>query len=67
MRIEVLYFEGCPTYRTAESILRAVLACEDLQADVELVAVNTYEAANHFARRSRLYVKAVQALLLATE
>jgi hypothetical protein len=26
MRVEVLYFDGCPTYRAAEKILRGVLA-----------------------------------------
>lgn len=41
MRIEVLYFDGCPTYRAAEEALRGVLAQEDARAEVELVAVNT--------------------------
>ncbi len=43
MRVEVLYFDGCPTYREAEKILGGVLAQED--AEVELVAVNTDEEA----------------------
>ena len=43
MRIEVLYFEGCPTYRVAEEALRGMLAQED--AKVELVAVKTDEEA----------------------
>jgi hypothetical protein len=45
MRVEVLYFDGCPTYQTAEETLRGVLAREDIEADVEVVAVNTNEEA----------------------
>ncbi len=45
MKVEVLYFDGCPTYETATKTLRAVVAEEGLEADVELVAVNTDEEA----------------------
>jgi hypothetical protein len=45
MRVEVLYFDECPTYRAAEETLRGVLAQEEVEADVELVAVNTDEEA----------------------
>jgi hypothetical protein len=45
MRVEVLYFDECPSYRTAEKMLRGVLAREDVEAEVELVAVNTDEEA----------------------
>src|ERR671911_2518270 len=45
MRVEVLHFDGCPTYRTAEKTLRAVLALGGAEAVVELVAVNTDEEA----------------------
>ena len=45
MRVEVLYFEGCPTYLKAEKTLRGVLAQEDTKIEVELVAVNTDEEA----------------------
>ena len=41
MKVEVLYFDGCPTYGVAEKTLRKVLADEGVQAEVELVAVNT--------------------------
>jgi hypothetical protein len=41
MRVEVLYFDGCPTYLQAENTLREVLAEEGIEAGVELVAVNT--------------------------
>jgi len=45
MRVEVLYFDGCPTYQAAEKILRRLLAQEGAEAEVELVAVNTDEEA----------------------
>jgi hypothetical protein len=45
MRVELLYFDGRPTYRVAEKTLRGVLAQEDVEAEVELVAVNTDEEA----------------------
>jgi hypothetical protein len=45
MRVEVLYFDGCPTYLEAEKALREALAEEGIEAGVELVAVNTDEEA----------------------
>ncbi len=45
MKVEVLYFDGCPTYLKAENALRGVLAEEGIEAGVELVAVNTDEEA----------------------
>jgi hypothetical protein len=45
MKFEVLYFDGCPTYETATKTLQAVLAEEGVEAEVELVAVNTDEEA----------------------
>ena len=45
MKVKVLYFDGCPTYRTAKGALREVLAEEGIEAEVELVAVNTDEEA----------------------
>ena len=45
MRVEVLYFDGCPTYREAERALRDMLAEQGVKAEVELVAVNTDEEA----------------------
>lgn len=41
MKVEVLYFDGCPTYETATKTLQAVLAEEGKGAEVELVAVNS--------------------------
>ena len=45
MEIEILYFDGCPSYRTVEKTLREVLAKEGMEAEVDMVAVNNYEAA----------------------
>jgi hypothetical protein len=45
MKVEVLYFDGCPTYETATKTLRAVLAEEGVEAQIELLAVNTDEQA----------------------
>jgi len=45
MRVELLYFDGCPTYLEAEKTLREVLEEERVDAEVELVAANTPEEA----------------------
>ena len=45
MKVEVLYFDGCPSYETATKMLWRVLAEEGIEAEVELVAVNTDEEA----------------------
>jgi hypothetical protein len=45
MKIEILHFDGCPTYHEAEKTLRGVLAEQGIEAGVELVAVNTDEEA----------------------
>ena len=45
MKVEVLYFDGCPTYKTAEQTLRQALAQEGMEAEVKLVVVNTDEEA----------------------
>jgi hypothetical protein len=45
MKIEILHFDGCPTYRVTENTLRQVHAEEGLEAEVELVAVNSDEEA----------------------
>ena len=41
MKMEILYFDGCPTYLAAEKTLREVLEQQGIAAVVELVAVNT--------------------------
>ncbi len=45
MNIEILYFDGCPTYQTAEQTLREIIAGEGITAYVGLVVVNTDEDA----------------------
>ncbi len=45
MKVEILYFDGCPTYVAAEKAVRDALAEEGIEAGVELVAVNTDEEA----------------------
>jgi hypothetical protein len=45
MKFEILYFDGCPTYHSAEQTLREVLDNEGIDADIEMVAVNTDEEA----------------------
>jgi len=46
MKVEILYFDGCPAYGTAEKTLKQVLADESIEANVTLVAVNTDEEAS---------------------
>jgi hypothetical protein len=48
MKVEVLYFGGCPFYITAEKTLREVLGELGLDAEVETVAVETDEEAGRF-------------------
>src|SRR5918912_1403413 len=45
MKVQVLYFDGCPTYGAAVKTLRKVLTDEGVQAEIELVSVNTDEDA----------------------
>ena len=45
MKIEGLYFDGCPTYETATKSMRAVLAEEEVEAEIKLIAVDTDEEA----------------------
>jgi hypothetical protein len=46
MQIDLLYFEGCPSYEQALKNIKAALAAERLKADIRLVKVeNDDEAA----------------------
>lgn len=45
MKLEVLYFDGCPTYHMANETLKRVLAEEDIAAEIRMVAINTDEEA----------------------
>ncbi len=45
MKVEVLYFSGCPTYRETEALIEAVLRSQGVAAQVELLEVKTPEEA----------------------
>ena len=45
MKVEVLYFDGCPTYKMATKALQTVLAEVGIEAEVELVVVNSDDEA----------------------
>ena len=45
MRVEVLYFDGCPTYVSATRNVSEVLSELGMEAEVEMVAVNSDEDA----------------------
>ena len=39
MKVEVMYFDGCPAYEAAEKKVMQVLSEEGIEAEVELVTV----------------------------
>ncbi len=45
MRVELLYFDGCPSYTVAEERLRHVVGERGLDAHIEMVRVETDEEA----------------------
>ena len=45
MKIELLYFDGCPTYMQAQQVLKQALLEEGIHAQIRLIAVNTNEEA----------------------
>ena len=50
MRIEILYFDGCPHFAAARDLLRAILRAERVQAEVSEIEVTDASAARrlHF-------------------
>jgi hypothetical protein len=48
MKIELLYFEGCPSYRVAEERLREVLAETNALASITLINITTEAAAQQW-------------------
>lgn len=46
MKIELLYFEGCPSTDVAERVLREALNLEALDTEITLVRVETDEEAS---------------------
>lgn len=45
MQIDLLYFDGCPSWEGALENLKAALEAEGLQADIRLVKVNDNDEA----------------------
>ena len=45
MKVEVLYFEGCPNHAPAMGMVRRVLDREKIQAEVRLIEVTDEKAA----------------------
>jgi len=45
MRIELLYFDGCPSYQALLPALRSLLAAEGIEAEIESRQVETIAAA----------------------
>jgi hypothetical protein len=45
LRVELLYFDGCPNHLVAEEVLKEVMADENVQAPVIRVQVETPESA----------------------
>ncbi|SRR5260221_14026051 len=45
MRVELLYFDGCPSYEALLPELRALLANEGIEDEIELCRVETIEDA----------------------
>ena len=45
MKVRVLFFEGCPSYKQAIENVRAVLAEAQINADIELIKVSSNEEA----------------------
>jgi len=45
LKIEFLYFDGCPNYEKALQILREVLKEQQLHAEINMTKINTWEEA----------------------
>jgi hypothetical protein len=45
LKVELLYFDGCPSYQTAAKLLRAVMDDEGLTAGIDLIKVADEAAA----------------------
>ena len=48
LKIEILYFDGCPTYSEAEKTLRKVLARQGAEAEVDRHEIDPDEGARRF-------------------
>jgi hypothetical protein len=47
MRVELLYFDGCPSYEVLLPRLQLLLEREGIEGQIELRRVETFEAAEH--------------------
>ena len=45
MNIELLYFDGCPTYKPAQQDLQQALLEEGIKSQIQLIVVSTNEEA----------------------
>ena len=45
MKIELLYFRECPTYKPAQQTLQQALSEEGIEAQIQLLVVNSSEEA----------------------
>ena len=54
MKVELLWWEGCPSYPETLGDLRRVLRDEGVEADVDLVEVETDEQARAELRDGRI-------------
>jgi hypothetical protein len=45
MKVEIYYFEGCPSYQTAAANMRNALRAEGLAEDIEMIEVTSEEDA----------------------
>jgi hypothetical protein len=48
MKIELLYFDGCPSYRPAEDSLREVLVEANVLDPIKMIEVKTETEAQHW-------------------
>ncbi len=48
MKIELLYFEGCPSYRVAEGWLREALAKANVSDPITMIEIKTEADAQHW-------------------
>jgi len=48
MKVELLYFGGCPGHERARRALEDALACEGIRAKIKMIAVDTDEAAREY-------------------
>lgn len=49
MKVELLWFDGCPSYRHAQELLEQVLREENIVAPIEMVQV--HDSADAFAKK----------------